>query len=176
MDPALDRLFLSFSAAKLNQLASRISDCLRRLSPQHIWARSNDNQNAVGNLVLHLCGNLRQWIVSGIGGAPDIRQRDREFSARGEIPATELSQRLQTTVQEAVAVLESLPLERLADRVTVQAYHLTVLEAILHVVEHFAQHAGQILYATKLATGQDLGYYKHLSAGSSPPPPSDPQP
>jgi uncharacterized damage-inducible protein DinB len=176
MDPALDRVFLDFSAAKLSQLTARIQDCLRRLSPEQIWARSNDNQNAAGNLVLHLCGNVRQWIISGIGGAPDIRQRDREFAARGGLVATELSQRLQATVQEAVAVLESLPPERLAHRVTIQAYDLTVLEAILHVVEHFAQHAGQILYATKLATGQDLGYYKHLSAATSPPPPSDPQP
>ncbi len=176
MDPALERVFLDFSGAKLTQLASRIQDCLGRLSPEQIWARSNDNQNAVGNLVLHLCGNVRQWIIAGIGDAPDIRQRAREFSARSGPDAQELSQRLKATVEEAVAVLNSLPLERLAERVRIQAYDLTALEAILHVVEHFAQHAGQVLYFTKLATGQDLGYYKHLSAGAAPPPPSQAQP
>jgi uncharacterized damage-inducible protein DinB len=176
MDPALERVFLDFCASKLTQLASRIQDCLRRLSPEQIWARSNDNQNAAGNLVLHLCGNVRQWIISGIGGAPDVRQRDREFSARGGPEAHELTRRLKATVEEAVAVLNSLPLERLAARVRIQAYELTVLEAILHVVEHFAQHAGQVLYFTKLATGQDLGYYKHLSAGTAPPPTSEPRP
>ena len=89
--------------------------------------------------------------------------RDREFSARGGIPAAELAERLQTIVRDAVAVLETVTPERLADRVRVQVYELTVLEAICHVVEHFAQHTGQIIYATKAATGEDLGYYKHLS-------------
>ena len=162
MGQALDRIFLDFSQKKLEQLSSRIVDCLGRLTAEQVWARSSDNENAVGNLVLHLCGNVRQWITSGVGGKPDIRVRDREFSARGDVAPAELAERLKGTVEEAVDVIDRVTAERLAERVTIQKYDVTVLEAIAHVVEHFAQHTGQIIFATKLLTSQNLNYYKHL--------------
>ncbi|MGH9671937.1 MAG: DinB family protein [Bryobacteraceae bacterium] len=162
MSESSNAVFLRFSADKLDQLAGRIVDCLGRLDYDGIWARGQETENAVGNLVLHLCGNMRQWIVSGIGGKPDIRVRDREFSARGEVQGKELRERLVATVGEATRILRELAPERLTDRVTVQKYDVTVMEAIYHVVEHFAEHTGQILFATKQLTGSDLGYYKHL--------------
>jgi uncharacterized damage-inducible protein DinB len=158
MEKSLDRLFLGFSMAKLNQLTARIMDCLGRLQEDQIWARGSENENAVGNLVLHLCGNLRQWILTGIGGVPDVRVREREFAARGGANASQLADDLRTTVVEAVGILDGLTAGRLCDPLRIQAYDTTVLEAIYHVVEHFAQHTGQIIYATKLATGADLGY------------------
>ncbi|HXM41183.1 MAG TPA: DinB family protein [Bryobacteraceae bacterium] len=157
-----DRMFLDFSARKLRQLSGRIEDCLSRLTEEEIWARGAETENAVGNLVLHLSGNVRQWIVAGVGGQPDIRQRDAEFAARGGLARPGLAEHLRGTVDEAVAVIEALTPERLAEHLTVQSYDETVLEAIYHVVEHFSGHAGQIIYATKLLTGEDLGYYKHL--------------
>jgi uncharacterized damage-inducible protein DinB len=163
MQKSLDCLFLDFSVAKLNQLTTRIADCLGRLREDQIWTREGENMNAIGNLVLHLCGNVRQWIVAGIGGAPDARVREREFSARGGVNASELEARLRTTVAEAAGILDNLAAGRLLERVNIQGYDSTVLEAIYHVVEHFAQHAGQVIYATKLRTGADLGYYRHLS-------------
>ena len=163
MEQSLDRIFLDFSEKKLRQLAGRIEDCLGRLSAEQVWARGNENENAIGNLALHLCGNVRQWIIAGIGGKPDIRVRDREFTARGEIAPAELAARLKTTVEEAAAVIAGAA-PRLAEHVVIQKYDITVLEAIAHVVEHFSQHTGQIMFATKMLTGQDLGYYKHLKA------------
>ncbi len=163
MSATPDRLFLDFSSRKLTQLSDRIGDCLGRLTGEQVWARGGENENAVGNLVLHLCGNVRQWIVSGVGGRPDIRKRDEEFAARGEIQPDELRRRLEATVAEAVAVIEAVAPERLLETITPQAYQVTVLEAIYHVVEHFAQHTGQIIYATKMLTGEDLGYFRHLS-------------
>lgn len=163
MEKNLDGLFLDFSIKKLEQLTSRIGDCLGKLRDDQIWAREGDNQNAVGNLVLHLSGNVKQWIVAGIGGAPDTRDRDREFTARGGPSGAELAARLRMTVQEAVRVLGQVPASRLIESIRIQAYEATVLEAIYHVVEHFSQHAGQIMYATKLFTGADLGYYRHLT-------------
>lgn len=157
-----ERVFLNFSIAKLKQLSGRIQDCLGRLSQEQIWARGSENENAVGNLVLHLCGNVRQWICSGVGGEADVRMREQEFAARGDVPAAELQVRLANTLAQAVSVLEMLPAERLTQQVTIQGYQVSVLEAIYHVVEHFAQHTGQIIFATKAATGQDLGYYRHL--------------
>ena len=133
------------------------------LNSEQIWARGTENENAIGNLVLHLCGNVRQWILSAVGGAPDARERDAEFSARGSVPGAELAVRLKATVEEALAILRAFPSARLAEGVVVQGYSVTLLEAIYHVVEHFAQHTGQIVFATKQLTGEDLGFYKHLS-------------
>ncbi len=160
----LGRIFIDCATKKLEQLLSRIGDCLGKLAPDEIWARGNENENAIGNLVLHLNGNVRQWIISGVGGAPDTRVRDAEFEARGGLETEELLGRLETTVHEAVAVLGRVTGAGLAERVTIQKYELTVLEAIFHVVEHFSHHTGQILFATKMLTGEDLGYYKHLKA------------
>ncbi len=162
MEDTLDRLFLDFSAKKLHQLAERIETCLGKLTEEQVWARSSENENSIGNLVLHLCGNVRQWIVSGIGGEPDFRQRDREFSARGGVPIPELAARLRAVVAEAGAALGAVTREQLAERVTIQQYEMSVLEAIYHVVEHFSGHAGQVIFATKMLTASDLGFYRHL--------------
>ena len=167
MGQALDRIFLESSRRQLRQLAGRVEDCLGRLNAEQIWARGSENENAVGNLVLHLCGNVRQWITSGVGGKPDIRVRDREFSTRGDVEPAELVERLKGTVEEAAAVIDGVTAGRLAEHITVQKYDLTVLEAIAHVVEHFAQHTGQIIFATKMMTGTDLGYYKHLRTAAA---------
>ncbi len=163
MSPALDRVFLDFSARKLEQLAGRIETCLAKLSEDQVWARGSASENAVGNLVLHLCGNVRQWIISGVGGQPDIRDRDAEFVARGGAAAPDLIERMRAVVAEAAETIRGVTPERLAARVSVQKYDLTVLEAICHVVEHFSMHAGQIIFATKMLTHEDLGFYAHLT-------------
>ncbi len=160
----IEQAFLKYSAEQLLTLSGRIQDCLGRLSFEQVWSRNSDNQNAVGNIVLHLCGNLRQWIIGGVGGQPDVRDRDAEFAARGGMQPADLAAKLKATVSEAAEVIRALPVERLAERKTIQkVYETTLMEAIYHVVEHFAQHTGQIIFATKLLTGEDLGYYKHLS-------------
>ena len=152
---------------RLEQSFSRIEACLGKLSEEQVWARGSENENAIGNLVLHLSGNVRQWIVSGVGGRPDIRQRDREFSARGDISIPELKERLRGIVGEAAAVLGAVTPERLAERVVIQKYEVSVLEAIYHVVEHFSLHTGQIIFATKLLTGSDMGFYPHLRSSAA---------
>jgi len=160
----IERAFLDYSAEQLLTYAGRIEDCLARLSADQIWMRSSDNQNAVGNIVLHLCGNVRQWILSGVSGQADIRDRDSEFAARGGVQPAELAAKLKTTVAEVADVIRNFPVDRLMENKTIQkVYNTTLVEAIYHVVEHFAQHTGQIIFATKLLTGEDLGYYKHLT-------------
>jgi uncharacterized damage-inducible protein DinB len=155
--------FLKYSADKLAQSCARIETCLDKLKPEQIWSRHADNENAVGNLALHLTGNLRQWIVSGIGGEPFARDRDQEFAARGGAGPAGLKQHLRSAVDAAAALIRSLPHSRLTERVTIQSYDVTVLEAIYHVVEHFSGHTGQVIFATKLLTGEDLGFHAHLS-------------
>ena len=157
-----DEIFLKFSADKLEQLGGRIQDCLGRLTPEQIWTRRSENENAVGNLVLHLSGNVRQWIGSGVAGLPDHRNRDAEFDARGGKSAVELSEFVALRVSEATGIIRDVPVHRLTERIAPQGHDVTVLEAIAHVVEHFSMHTGQIILLTKMLTGEDLGYYSHL--------------
>jgi len=159
---SLEPLVLNFAAEKLAQQCGRIEICIDKLTPDQIWARGNENANAVGNLALHLMGNVRQWILHGVAGEPDVRLRDSEFAARGGIDSTELKRRLRTTVDEACAAIRAQPPARLCERIKVQSYDVTVIEAILHVVEHFSGHTGQIIFATKFLTGDDLNFYAHL--------------
>jgi hypothetical protein len=107
---------------------------------------------------------VQQWIVSGIGGESDVRDRAAEFAQFGGLTGGELQVRLDTTLQKAAEVLRALPARRLTEVVTVQHQQKAVLELIYTVVEHFSQHTGQIIFATKMLTGEDLGYYSHLSA------------
>lgn len=167
----LPAVFARFAAAKLRQYVQRIEACLRLLTEEQIWHRGGENANSPGNLCLHLAGNVRQWILHGIGGQPDVRVRDEEFSTRGGVSREVLLLRLRETVGEACAVIEGLDEERLAATVRPQNYELSALEAIFHVVEHFAGHTGQILFATKALTGEDLGFYRHLSGTRNPPKP-----
>ena len=92
-----------------------------------------------------------------------MRQRDAEFAARGNVRPAELSERLAAATAETAGIIRSLDPARLTEKSTIQKYNITLMEAIYHVVEHFAQHSAQIMFATKLLTGQDLGYYKHLN-------------
>lgn len=159
----IESLFLNSSVERLRLSESRIQYCLERLTPEQIWWRGADQTNSVANLVLHLCGNVRQWIISSIGGATDVRDRDAEFDAREGTDPANLRRLLTETVSEATKVLERVPPERLKDVIQVQVYEKTVLEAIYHVIEHFALHTGQILYITKLVRNEDLGFYKYLN-------------
>lgn len=160
---SVEALFLRYSADKLTQFTDRIEACLNKLTEDQIWARGCENENAVGNLVLHLAGNVRQWIVSHIGGVPFERDRDAEFAARGGTTKAELSGRLRRTVGEATQIISRLTTTQLMRTYEIQKYEVSGLEAVYHVVEHFAEHTGQIIFATKMLTSEDLGFYRHLS-------------
>jgi Protein of unknown function (DUF1572) len=152
----------AFLAQALHSLQAhhlpRVIGCLGALSEQQIWWRPNDASNSVGNLALHLEGNVRQWIIAGLGGAPDRRQRDREFAARGPMARRVLARRLRGTVNEACRVLARLSARELAARHAIQRFRITGFEAVSHATEHFALHTGQIIYITKLQRGRDLGF------------------
>ena len=167
--------FISFSVIKLLQLHARVAVCLGKLEEGQIWSRENENANSVANLCLHMAGNLQQWILHGVFEQEDTRQRDAEFAIRGGHTRNEIARHLRGTVEEACTLLRALPPERLTEAVTPQSYEVTVLEAIYHVVEHFAQHTGQIVFFTKAQTGEDLGFYRHLK-NANPPPPSSEKP
>jgi hypothetical protein len=156
LDTKIPGLFLEFSCRKLEQMTGYLGVCLSRLTDAQIWERHGDHENAVGNLVLHLCGNMRQWIIAGVGGETDVRDRDGEFSADGGMGAEELMGKFALTVAEARGVIASLPAERLMDRINPQNGEVSVLDAVYQVVGHVQQHVGQIILLTKEKTGTDL--------------------
>ncbi len=143
----------------LKEYFPRIQQCLETLSEEDVWWRAHDTDNSIGNLVLHLTGNVRQWIVAGLGGAPDKRDRPAEFSERSHIPKELLLKRFETALNEADSVLEKFDVSKLLEVRHIQRDDTTCLDAISHVVEHVSQHMGQIIYITKLRTGKDLKFY-----------------
>jgi len=158
----LEADFLTNAADKLAENVSRIEACLTELPPLSLWARESEAENAVGNLLLHLDGNVRQWILSGVGAEPDARDRPSEFAARSGADASVLLSQLRRTVGEAVDLIRALPHRRLTEQVSIQGYDTTVLSAIFHVVEHFSGHTYQIILLTKRFTGRNLGFYSYL--------------
>src|SRR5580765_5182793 len=138
----------------------KIERCLERLDDDQIWWRPNEQSNSIGNLVLHLCGNARQWIVCGVGSAPDSRDRDAEFAQRDVVPRADLHSLLTQTLNAVDATLRGYDANRLLEHCTIQGSDVSALEAILHVVEHFSMHTGQILMLTKMLTNSDLALYK----------------
>ena len=130
------------------------------MSEEDIWWCPNEASNSIGNLILHLAGNARQWVVSGIGGEPDRRRRDEEFSREGGLSVGELLAHLESALAEVDEVLLRLEPRVLLETREIQGMTVSVLDALYHVVEHFSTHTGQIIYLAKLRTGQDLGFWE----------------
>ena len=157
----IEAVFVDFSCRKLRQMAGRVTTCLDVLTEEQLWQRPNPHSNAVGNLVLHLAGNVRQWVIAGVGGATDARERAAEFAAESGT-RDELKRRLTETIDQACAILQSLPAERLSDQVEIQGFRLTILEGIYHVVEHFSGHTGQIILLAKTYAARPFDFYNYL--------------
>jgi uncharacterized damage-inducible protein DinB len=155
------RQFLDRSRYYLTvEFRTKLHSAVAALPACALWSRPNDESNSVGNLLLHLAGNVRHWIVSGVGGAPGSRERAAEFSAREGADAAELLARLDLALREADHVLGSLTDDALLERRTIQGRDVTVLEAVYHVVEHFAQHLGQIILLAKLHAPGSIRFYE----------------
>jgi uncharacterized damage-inducible protein DinB len=156
-DDQVSRLFLNKSRSLMtSDYLPKIERCLERLTDRDIWWRPNEASNSIGNLILHLGGNVTMWILGGVGRQPFERHRQLEFDERREIPAADLLRRLRTVVQQADEVMSVLGSTELPGRRQIQGYDVTVLEAIYHVVEHFGMHTGQIIVLSKARTSQDL--------------------
>ena len=157
MDSEIGKLFLDYSVRKLTQMNGNVEACLSKLSDEQVWQRTAAHENTVGNLILHLCGNMRQWIMHGVHNDPDVRTRDAEFSASDGMTAKQLTELFRKTITEAKIVLSSLPPARLVDKTDPQKMgEVSVLDAIYQVVGHVQQHVGQIIMLTKQMTGKDL--------------------
>ena len=161
-------LFIAHSTSKLEQMTGHIEACLNRLTDDQIWRRGSAPENALGNLVLHLCGNLGQWLGSHVAGRSDTRDRPAEFAIDARIGKAELIARLRAAVTQAKSDMDAVSEARLAEPVTAGDSQTHVLNVIYQVVGHFQQHTGQIIFATKLLTQEDLGFYVTPSRASKP--------
>jgi uncharacterized damage-inducible protein DinB len=151
---ARSRHYLSY------EYPTKIQRCVDVLPPDALWHRENAGSNSVGNLLLHLSGNVRQWIVSGVGGAPDRRQRSAEFEAANGADAAALMSGLLDTLRDADGVLANLTAESLGESRTIQGRDVKVLDAVYHVVEHFSTHTGQIILLTKSLADGRIRFYE----------------
>jgi uncharacterized damage-inducible protein DinB len=163
-DSEVAAIFLTASHSELfNQHWPRLKACVEPLTVEQIWWRPNEASNSVGNLILHLNGNLTQWIVNSFSHGEDKRDRPAEFSADGGFTAAELLNRLGATMTEVARVLDRITVEELLAPYEIQGYKTRGLDAIYHVVDHFGIHFGQIAYITKSLTATDLGFHKELN-------------
>ncbi len=160
MESEIAALFLAHSVLKLNQMTGIIDRCLDELTDEQVWHRDSIHENSIGNLILHLAGNVRQWIGHGLAGLPDIRERDAEFAALGNISRTELRDLLRAVVTPAIDTVAELPHATLLQKTVVQGSERSGLEIVYQVVGHLQQHTGQIVSATKRFTRKDLDLQK----------------
>ena len=168
-DPTVTTLFLQFSRHKLlEQYWPRLRECVAPLTHEQIWWRPNEASNSIGNLILHLNGNVRQWLVASFNQLKDERNRPAEFAATEPYAAAEPIDLLNATLEEASQVLSRLTEKDLLAPFEIQGHNVRGLDAVYQVVEHFGQHYGQILYISKYISGKDLGFYRHLNKTGRP--------
>ena len=156
-------VFLEFSRRKLlEQYWPRLRSCVEPLTEEQVWWRPNEASNGIGNLIQHLNGNVRQWLVASFSKTEDTRNRPAEFQERRGFPASVLIDQLDTTMKQASEVLSRLTETDLLTPLEIQGYKVNGLQAVYQVVEHFGMHYGQIVYLTKILRGEDLGFYREL--------------
>lgn len=143
----------------ITEYPAKLHAAVRALPDERLWWRPDEQSNSVGNLLLHLSGNVRQWLISGVGGQPDVRRRNMEFAARGGATAAGMLDGLDATLREADAVLRGILPSELLERRTIQGRDTTVFEAIYHVVEHFSTHTGQVLWIVKMLQPGAVRFY-----------------
>ena len=147
---------------RINENTPRVARCINELTEEEVWQRPNESSNSMGNLVLHICGNMTQYIISSIGGGKDERVRDEEFGTKGGYTKTELLAKLEATMQQACEVIEQMN-EQEAIRVRmVQGFEYSGIGNIIHAVEHYSYHTGQIAFYTKLLKNKDLKFYGNM--------------
>lgn len=151
--------FRSYACEKLQQNLAQIIRCAAMLTVDEMWRRDNQRCNSVGNLVLHLTGNIRQWVLAGLGGEQFDRDRPSEFSQREALDHSRFVPRFEHTVRQAIHIVRELSDEALGREVSIQGYTVRIIAAVFHVVEHLSFHTGQIVHITKSIRNVDLSLY-----------------
>jgi hypothetical protein len=153
MSDALEKAVGRELGHELSQALERIGHCLGQLNDEQVWRRPAAGMNSVGHLLQHLTGNLRQWVVSGLGGVADDRDRPAEFADRPAVPKADLWAALRTTVEEAARVLAALDAAEWLRVRRIQGFEATGLRAAVDSVAHFRGHTQEIVHLTRALLG-----------------------
>lgn len=151
--------FLENSIYRLDESTRMIKISLDSVSESDIWKKPNESSNSIGNQIAHICGNMTQYIIASLGEQDDYRNRDEEFSMTGGFTKTQLIHKLEDTVKKARLVLNECNKKQLIKKRIVQGYNLSGIGIVMHAVEHYSYHTGQIAFWTKLMTNKDLGFF-----------------
>ena len=162
MENELTQEIIAQSIFRMQENPPRIKNCLERLSETEVWQKPNEASNSIGNLILHLCGNITQYIIASLGNTEDQRTRDLEFSTTGGFSKAVLLEKIEDVVKNATEVIEKCEAEDLLKVRSVQGFEFSGIGIIIHVVEHLSYHTGQIAFWTKYIKGEDLGFYAGL--------------
>lgn len=155
--------FIGESLRRIDENTQKLSACLNELEEPDIWKRPNQHSNSVGNIILHLCGNIRQYAISSLGNTGDERERDKEFSTEGGYTKAELLKKLIETIEEARNIIQNTGDKELLRKRKVQGYLHSGIGIIVHITEHYSYHTGQIIFWTKLLKDKDLGFYASVN-------------
>lgn len=155
--------FISQCVHSIEENTRRIEKCLGEIEEAHIWKYPNNTSNSFGNILLHLSGNIRQYIISALGEIIDNRERDKEFSTREGFTKSELFNKLITTVQEATGIIRQMDEDSLIKIYPVQGFNLSGIGIIIHVTEHYSYHTGQVAFWAKQLINKDLGFYAGIN-------------
>ena len=148
---------------RMDESLRMIRISLDQLPEQDLWKKPNSASNSVANLLLHLCGNITQYVISSLGGREDVRQRDIEFSESGNESASELLERLTAVIEDAKSVISNASEEEFLLVREVQGFTMSGIGVVIHAVEHLSYHTGQIAFWTKLLGDRDLGFYDGIN-------------
>ena len=159
MSEEFKKEFIEQAIRRIDENTQKLRACFSELNESEIWRRPNENSNSIANLILHLCGNIRQHAISSLGNIPDVRERDREFSADGGYSKSELFERLESTLEEAKGLMSKISTTELLRKRTAQGYPTSGIGIIVHITEHYSYHTGQIIFWTKLLKNKDLAFY-----------------
>lgn len=151
--------FIEQAIYRMEENTTKLNKCLEEIDENELWTRPNASSNSIGNLILHLCGNITQYIISSLGNKEDLRERDAEFNAKGGLPKEHLHGLLTQTIQEAIETMRDLPPEVMLHKRQVQGFEFSAIGIIIHVVEHYSYHTGQIAFWIKLLKDKDLAFY-----------------
>ena len=154
-------LVKEFKKRVFDESYARIFKCLDQLNEDQIWFQFNEHTNSIGNLILHLHGNMRQWMMSTFNHSVDIRKRSLEFLIDSRITKSELKKLLLELKDELEPVLERMDINELVKEYKVQVYKENGVSIFVHVIEHFSYHTGQIALITKLLADKDLEFYPY---------------
>lgn len=155
----VSREYLNQLCTCIDECSIKINHCCDQLTDEQVWWRPQEEMNAIGNLLLHLCGNLRQWIIAGVGNKEDTRDRPSEFSCRSQTSKIELLNDLRNTLNESKATLNDLTVESLLQQRRIQGFEITGLAAAFDSVSHLKGHTQEIIHMTRVLLAEDYQFH-----------------